>query len=176
MERLTTFSRSIKGNSVYFSSLDPESIIQFLRGRDYCIEEMEAFEELQDGSWNYYKLILPDEEPEWIRSNHAINLDHLMESFEKHKVYFMRIKLSNDGFINQDYGEFIIKMGHGEDLKTPTLKVLEMYGIFAGEKIWELAGNHFAFLAVSWFLGYENEEITEDELNSFIENIDYSDD
>ena len=170
MEALHSILRNEEQNALYFSSMDTEALIHFLRGRDYCIEEMWEIKDLPDGSFEEKQLGWPDEEPEWVRSEHSGALNWLMETFESHSISILFIKLDNGGFIRQDYGEFSICFGKGADLKTPALRVLEMYGYFAGEEIWALSGQHNIMLPIEGLIGYESNEITKEQLDAVVRN------
>ena len=86
MEALHSILRNEEQNALYFSSMDTEALIHFLRGRDYCIEEMWEIKDLPDGSFEEKQLGWPDEEPEWVRSEHSGALNWLMETFESHSI------------------------------------------------------------------------------------------
>ena len=168
MEDLHFINRSSEFNGVYFSSMDTEAMIHFLRGRDYCVEEIWEMKTFADGKFEENKLGWPNEEPSWVRSNHSKELSFLMETFDNHTISILSVKLDDGGYISQNYGEFIIRFGKGQDLKTPTLKVLEMYGYFAAEEIWSLTDQHNIMLPIDSLKGYESKDITHDDLKAVV--------
>ncbi|MDG1777022.1 MAG: hypothetical protein P8H33_06505 [Crocinitomicaceae bacterium] len=170
MEALHFIARYPEINAIYFSTIDPEAIIQFLRGRDFCVEEMWEMKHLKDGSFEEEQLGWPNEEPLWVRSNHAWEINGLMETFDFRSVCNLKIKLEDGGYISQNYGEFMIRLGDGEDLKTPSIKVLEMYGFFAAEKIWKLAGDNPTSLPIDSLLGLEENDVTKKDLDLVVIN------
>ena len=129
--------------------------------------EMKHF---KDGSFEEGQLGWSDEEPLWVRSNHAWEINGLMETIDCHSVCNLKIKLEDGGYISQNYGEFMIRLGDGEDLKTPSIKVLEMYGFFAAEKIWKLAGDNPTSLPIDSLLGLEENDVTKKDLDSVVVN------
>ena len=57
MEDLHFINRSSEFNGVYFSSMDTEAMIHFLRGRDYCVEEIWEMKTFADGKFEENQLI-----------------------------------------------------------------------------------------------------------------------
>tara|TARA_B100000963_G_C22344346_1_gene544371 strand:- start:90 stop:659 length:570 start_codon:yes stop_codon:yes gene_type:complete len=168
VEDLHFINRSSELNEVYLSSMDTEAMIHFLRGRDYCVEEIWEMKTFANGQFEESQLGWPNEEPSWVRSDHSKELSFLMETFDNHTISILSIKLDDGGYISQSYGEFIIRFGKGKDLKTPTLKVLEMYGYFAAEEIWSLTDQHNIMLPIDSLKGYEAKDINEDDLKAVV--------
>lgn len=173
MEALHFIHRYPENNAIYFNTIDTEAVIHFLRGRDFCIEEVWELKGEKDGKLDEQQLGWPDEEPNWVRNNHHVELTGLMEDCENYPICYLKIKLDGGGYIDQCYGEFTICYGAGEDLKTPSLKILEMYGYYAAEKIWDLAGKHTISLPLGYLMGREPDEVTERELQWVVNSGEY---
>ena len=144
-----------KQNQIKFTSVDFNLVAPFLRGRDFCIEELSTVKNDKE-----VNLLWPNEEPMWVSSNHYQEIRGLLEDHESEPIYFAKIKFKNGGSLNFDTGQLGVKYPENESLKNDTINFLKGLGYFAAEALWEFSEqNPFEHL-LSFILAMEPDDIT----------------
>ena len=148
---------AILKNKIKFTSVDFTLVAPFLRGRDFCIEELSTVKNDKE-----VNLLRPNEELSWISSNHYQEIRGLLEGHESEPIYFAKIKFKNGGSLNFDTGQLGVKYPKNESLKEITLNFLKGFGYFAVEALWEFSEqNPFEHL-LSFILAMEPDDITDE--------------
>lgn len=123
-----------KQNEITFTSVDFNLVVPFLRGRDFCIEELLTLKENKE-----VNLLRPNEEPVWIYSDHYQEISWLLEKNDFEPIYSAKIKFKKGGYLYFNYGQLNVKYPSNEDLKEETTAFLRGLGYFAAEQLWEFS-------------------------------------
>ena len=123
-----------KQNEISFSGVNFNLTIPFLRGRDFCIEELSTVNENKE-----VNLLWPNEEPVWVGSNHYLELGWLLEKDDFEPIYSAKIKFKEGGYFHFNYGQLSVKYPKSEDLKEDTTNFLRGLGYFAAEQLWKFS-------------------------------------
>ena len=159
MENLIWFGANRKENLVCLHSFDALMVIHFIRGLDFCIDEIYSFKNNTETSLKW-----PNEPSFWHKkenANYSIGLTGLIENIHDHQIASLKIRLENKGYINFSYGQLQVVIDPLNVLKIRTIKVLKMYGYFAAEKIWDFSINYDEMLLLDCVAGIEPEDITD---------------
>ena len=92
MEHLMWLGVNSEDNLISCHSVDAMSILPFLRGRDFCIEELSTLKENKE-----VNLLRPNEEPVWIYSDHYQEISWLLEKNDFEPIYSAKIKFKKGG-------------------------------------------------------------------------------
>ena len=164
MEYLNWFGVNRDTMVAYFSSVDSMSILPFIRGRDFKINEMYG---MKNG--NETNLLRENEESFWIKKEHHIEICQLIEDDSFDNICLLDIDLDNGDSIRFSYGQLVVKLSDSELLKKCTKNILERYGIFASERIWNFVVKQYCDMPVCFVSGMEDKDISEDCLNKMKE-------
>jgi len=121
----------VKDCTAYMHSVDATCALPFLRGRDFKIDEMTG---MKDGE--EVNLLWEGEEPLWVRNNHEVEINGILEEDDMNSINNLLIDFDNGDFINYSYGVFAVRCTDMARLKTICIKLLEQYSYFAAESIW----------------------------------------
>ena len=84
------FGVNSEDNLINCHSVDAMSILPFLRGRDFQIEELSGYKD------NVVKnLLRENEERSWVRKNHYIEISSLIEEDENEQISSLIINFDN---------------------------------------------------------------------------------
>jgi hypothetical protein len=161
MEHIVWFGVNKKKNVMHLHSVDGVPIIHFLRGRRYRILVLTVLDKETN---NEKSLLNEGEESSWVDKNNSTELSYLIEDIDSNYpgLFWAEIELENNGFLKFMHGQLVVKISDFEALKKATVKVLDFYGYFASEKIWEFAVNCNKSLMISFVLAMEDHEITDE--------------
>ena len=121
----------VKDCTAYMHSVDATCVLPFLRGRDFKIDEMTG---MKDGE--EVNLLWEGEEPLWVRNNHEVEINGILEEDDMNSIHNLLIDFDNGDFIKYSYGKFVVRCSDMVRLKTICIKLLEQYSYFAAERIW----------------------------------------
>jgi len=136
------------------SSVDAMSIIPFLRGRDFQIEELFGYKNNIDKN-----LLWENEERFWVRENHYIEISSLIEEDNDEQISSIIINFDNGDGLNFCHGQLSVKLSDNKSLKKCTVRLLEQYGYFAAEKIWEFVSKQDYVMPIYYVLGMEERDL-----------------
>lgn len=171
MEHIVWFGVNKEHNIMQLHSIDGVPIIHFLRGRRYRILVLTVL----DKKTNKEKSLLNEgEERFWVDKNNSTELSYLIEDIDNNYpgLFWADIELENNGFVRFMHGQLGVKMSDFEELKKITIKVLDFYGYFAAEKIWNFASDCNQSIMISFVLAMEEHKIT----NQFERMLNHNDD
>ena len=146
-----------KQNQIKFTSVNFNLVVPFLRGRDFCIEELSTVKNDKE-----VNLLWPNEEPMWVSSNHYQEIRGLLERHESEPIYFAKIKFKKGGSLNFDTGQLGVKYPENESLKEVTIHFLISLGYFAAEALWEFSEQNPNEYLLSFILAMEPGDITDE--------------
>jgi hypothetical protein len=157
MESLDWLQINKKEKWVAFRSIDALAILPALRNRDFRILEMLGMEDEKEQS-----LLWENEERLWVRQNHYLDIEWIIEENDYHPINYIEIELENNDFIRFSYGELFIKLSSITILKEITLKILESYGYFAANTIWNHVYNQDKDMPIYFVRAREDRDITDE--------------
>tara|TARA_B100001250_G_scaffold11370_1_gene9877 strand:+ start:13501 stop:14043 length:543 start_codon:yes stop_codon:yes gene_type:complete len=136
MESLEWLQINKKEKWAAFTTVDALAILPLLRNRDFKILEMIGIKDQKEQS-----LLWENEERQWVKEEHYLSILSIIEEDECYPIHYMSIELDNNDLIKFSYGELFIKLTSITLMKKITLKILENYGYFIADKIWNHASN-----------------------------------
>jgi len=166
MENLGWFGIKSEESSIYLCSIDALSILTFIRGRDFQIIEMWGSK-----NNNEKNLLCKYEERFWVRKNHFIEIASLIEEDENENIISLRINLDNGDYINLIYGQLWVKISDTKLLKKCTLKILEQYGYYAANEIWNFVSKQNCEMPINYLQGMEERDILDSFEETRIQNL-----
>jgi len=140
-----------------FTSVDALAILPLLRNRDFRILEMIGMKNKKEQN-----LLWENEERMWVIEKHYLDIVSIIEENDCYPLHYMKIELDNNDFIRFSYGELFIKVSSITLLKKITLKILESYGYFIGNKIWKHVCNQDSAMPIYFVRGMEDKDITDE--------------
>ena len=173
MEYLSWFGAYPKHKAVQMHSIDASPIIHFLRNRKYKIRSLSSF----DSKANKEILLLKDDEERyWVSKNNYGELSSLLEHNFHNYIWYADIELEKGGYIKFHHGQLSVKMNNFSELKKITTKILDFYGYFASDEIWEFTCKHDQMLMIDIALGMEKSQITNEFSRMLEHNIHIEED
>jgi hypothetical protein len=154
MEHLAWIGINSEKNIINLHSVDAMSILQFIRGRDFQITEIWSGE-----GKNEKNLLKENEERVWIRNKHYLEISALIEEDESESIYGLNINLDNGDVLHFSHGQLNVKMSDSKLLKKCTIKLLEQYGYFAAERIWDCVSKQDCSMPIYYLLGMEEKDL-----------------
>jgi len=166
MEALGWFGMKSEESSIYLCSVDALSILTFIRGRDFQIIEMWA-----DDNNIEKDLLRNDEERFWVREKHFIDIVSIIEEDTFQNIISLKINLDNGDYINFLYGQLKVEISDSKLLKKCTLKLLEQYGYYAANEIWNFVSQQNCDMPIYYLQGMEEKDILDSFEETRIQNI-----
>ena len=166
MENLGWFGIKSEESSIYLCSIDALSILTFIRGRDFQIIEMWGSK-----NNNEKDLLCKYEERFWVRKNHFIEIASLIEDDEVENISSITINLDNGDELNFSYGQLWVKIADTKLLKKCTLKILEQYGYYAANEIWNFVSQQNCEMPIDYLVGMEEKDILDSLEKTKIQNL-----
>ena len=160
MESLDWFGYS-SDNSICGNSMDVQALLPFLQNRPHKIIELAVLIDDKEES-----ALWEGEEP-MLQTQPWQTVESVLELTETKFVSTIHL-IFEGGEINYQMGEFYVKFPVGEDLRTPTIKLLEHYGYYAGDMIIDTCLKHPGMHFLHYVRGKQPTDITE-ELERMIE-------
>lgn len=162
MERIRWFSCNEDNNSLSLHAIDALAIVPFLKGLDFSIKEIIAFNDQSVSHINY------ESEKDWVKESHSIAISSLMEKDDNQELHSIKIELERGGSIEFEHGELFVQYPLGENLKDRMIAVFDAYGYYAGKEIWEFSKQHKEQLLLDYVLALRPQDIT-DEFDKMLE-------
>ena len=162
MERIRWFSCNEDNNSLSLHAIDALAIVPFLKGLDFSIKEIIAFNDQSVSHINY------ESEKDWVKESHSIAISSLMEKDDNQELHSIKIELERGGLIVFEHGELFVQYPLGENLKDRMIAVFDTYGYYAGKEIWEFSCQHKEQLLLDYVLALRPQEII-DEFENMLE-------
>lgn len=150
--------------TVNLHSVDAMSILPFIRGRDFQIVEMMGYKDKIEKN-----LLRENQERFWVRKNHYIEIAGLIENADFENIHYLIIHFENGDGLSFSFGQLNVKLLDYKSLKRCTIKLLEQYGYFAAEKIWEFVSKQDCDMPIYHVLGMEEKDL-DNSLNEMREN------
>ena len=158
MEKLDWLQINKRENWVAFRSVDALAILPFLRNRDFRILEMIGMKNKIEQS-----LLWENEERLWVNKRHYLDINSIIEDNNDYcPIYYMEIELDNSDFVRFSYGNLFVKITNTTLLKKITLQILETYGYFAANIIWDHVYKQDNEMPIYFACGMEDRDITDE--------------
>lgn len=154
MEHLAWRTINSDENIINLHSVDAMSILQFIRGRDFQVSEMWGGE-----GQNEKNLLKENEDRVWIRNKHYIEISALIEEDDTESICLLNINLDNGDVLDFTYGQLNVKISDSKLLKRCTIKLLEQYGYFTAERIWNFVSKQDCSMPIYYLLGMEEKDL-----------------
>jgi glutaredoxin-related protein len=154
MEHLMWLGINLEKNTVNLHSVDATSILPFIRGRDFQIVEIMGYKDNIEKN-----LLRENEERFWVRKNHYIAISGLIEDDNFENIHYLIIHFENGDGLSFSFGQLNVKLKDNKLLKKCTIKLLEQYGYFAAEKIWEFVSKQDCDMPIYYVLGMEEKDL-----------------
>ena len=100
-----------------------------------------------------------NEERFWVRENHYIEISSLIEEDNSEQISSIIINFDNGDRLNFCRGHLIVKLSDNKSLKKCTVRLLEQYGYFAAEKIWDFVSKQDYDMPIYYVLGMEEKDL-----------------
>ena len=95
----------------------------------------------------------------------------LIEEDENENIISLRINLDNGDYINLIYGQLWVKISDTKLLKKCTLKILEQYGYYAANEIWNFVSKQNCEMPINYLQGMEERDILDSFEETRIQNL-----
>jgi len=149
MEKIMFFGFNPLNYIVSTHSVDFKSIIPLLENQDFCIVS----------AYDKNDKIIKLNNDEWIKKNHSIYINELVEIDEELKIYHIYILLDNNGFISFDVGQLKFKFSDNFCItKNKSVELLKQYGIYSAEECWNIVCQHSVSMPVYFLIGLNENE------------------
>ena len=146
------------------TSLSIDSVIVYLRGRDFLILEMRDLKDdlIYRNDSDYF---LNEKDTFWVSEDHGIEINSIIKLICSNEgLGMISIKLSDTDFILFENRCLTIKMHNKLEVRSITINLLKNKGLFVSNLIWDISEITKRSLCVSSLLGFDYHEI-EDKLD-----------
>jgi hypothetical protein len=150
------FSVNYQENFISCHSVDAMSILQYIRGRDFQIEELYGYKDNIEKN-----LLWENEERFWVRKNHYIEISSLIEEDNYEQISSIKINFENGDWLSYSFGQLSVRLKDVKLLKKCTVKLLEQYGYFAADRIWNFVSKQDYDMPIYYVLGMEEKDLGE---------------
>ena len=154
MEHLIWLGINSKKQRINLHSVDAMSILPFLRGRDFQIEELSGYKDSIEKN-----LLWENEERFWVKKNHYIEISSLIEEEDSEQISSLIINFKNGDGLSFCFGQLSVRLKDSKLLKKCTIRLLEQYGYFAAEKIWDFVSKQDCDMPIYYVLGMEEKDL-----------------
>ena len=154
MEHLIWLGINSKKQRINLHSVDAMSILPFLRGRDFQIEELSGYKDSIEKN-----LLWENEERFWVKKNHYIEISSLIEEDDSEQISSLIINFKNGDGLSFCFGQLSVRLKDSKLLKKCTIRLLEQYGYFAAEKIWDFVSKQDCDMPIYYVLGMEEKDL-----------------
>ena len=148
------FGVNSEDNLIGCHSVDAMSILPFLRGRDFQIEELSGYKDSIEKN-----LLWENEERFWVKKNHYIEISSLIEEDDSEQISSLIINFKNGDGLSFCFGQLSVRLKDRKLLKKCTIRLLEQYGYFAAEKIWDFVSKQDCDMPIYYVLGMEEKDL-----------------
>jgi hypothetical protein len=154
MEHLGWLGINSKKHTINLHSVDAMSILPFLRGRDFQIEELSGYKDSIEKN-----LLWENEERFWVKKNHYIEISSLIEEDDSEQISSLIINFENGDGLSYSFGQLSVRLTDSKLLKKCTIRLLEQYGYFAAERIWDFVSKQDCDMPIYYVLGMEEKDL-----------------
>jgi len=151
MEHLMWLGVNAEDNLIGCHSVDAMSILPFLRGRDFQIVEMWGSKD--------QNLLREGEQRFWTRKNHYIEISSLIEDDDFEQISSIIINFENGDGLSYSFGQLNVRLSNSKLLKECTTKLLEQYGYFAADRIWDFVNKQDCDMPIYYVLGMQEKDL-----------------
>ena len=148
------FGVNSEDNLISCHSVDAMSILHFIRGRDFQIEELSGYKDNVEKN-----LLRENEERSWVRMNHYIEISSLIEDDEYEQISSIIINFENGDGLSYSFGQLNVRLSNSKLLKECTTKLLEQYGYFAADRIWDFVNKQDCDMPIYYVLGMQEKDL-----------------
>ena len=148
------FGVNSEDNLISCHSVDAMSILPFIRGRDFQIEELSGYKDNVEKN-----LLSENEERFWVRKNHYIEISSLIEEDNSEQISSIIINFDNGDGLRFCHGQLSVRLSDNKSLKKCTVRLLEQYGYFAAERIWDFVSKQDCDMPIYYVLGMEEKDL-----------------
>ena len=148
------FGINSEDNLIGCHSVDAMSILPFLRGRDFQIEELSGYKDSIEKN-----LLWENEERFWVKKNHYIEISSLIEEDDSEQISSLIINFKNGDGLSFCFGQLSVRLKDSKLLKKCTIRLLEQYGYFAAERIWDFVSKQDCDMPIYYVLGMEEKDL-----------------
>ena len=150
------FGVNSEDNLISCHSVDAMSILPFIRGRDFQIEELSGYKDNIEKN-----LLRENEERFWVRKNHYIEISSLIKEDEYEQISSIIINFENGDGLSFNFGQLNVRLTDSKLLKKCTTRLLEQYGYFASDMIWDFVSKQDCDMPIYYVLGMEEKDLGE---------------
>ena len=154
MEHLIWLGINSKKQRINLHSVDAMSILPFLRGRDFQIEELSGYKDSIEKN-----LLWENEERFWVKKNHYVEISSLIEEDDSEQISSLIINFKNGDGLSFCFGQLSVRLKDSKLLKKCTIRLLEQYGYFAAERIWDFVSKQDCDMPIYYVLGMEEKDL-----------------
>ena len=104
-------------------------------------------------------LLRENEERFWVRKNHYIEISSLIEEDEYEQMSSIIINFENGDGLSFCFGQLNVRLTDSKLLKKCTTRLLEQYGYFAAERIWDFVSKQDCDMPIYYVLGMEEKDL-----------------
>lgn len=147
------------------NSVDAHAALLFLGKLKHRVTEFATL----DGAEEVNQL-WEGEEPLWVAHNfHTVS--SVIETADSKLIVALTIELEGGGQINYSYGELYVHLPEGQDIVSPTEKLLAVYGYYAPTEIINFCLKHRGKHYLPFVLGMHPEDITDEFDRIILHNV-----
>ena len=139
----------ISQNLISLSVVDFNIVCHYIKNKSFKIHELLAFEKNGEVS-----CLWEGEEPTW-----DDKIDYFLEMCNNNVISNSIIEIKGGANLNFSYGRLTISNEDPEILKLFTVKILDFYGYFAAQEIWNFCIKQKKEVNISFLIGIQSNEI-----------------
>tara|TARA_B100001059_G_scaffold186755_1_gene188749 strand:+ start:3208 stop:3672 length:465 start_codon:yes stop_codon:yes gene_type:complete len=139
----------ISENLISLSVIDFNVVCHYLKNKTFKIHELLAFKNLDEVS-----CLWEGEDPVWEN-----NIDYFLEMCNNNVISNAEIEIKDKSSLSFSYGRLTISDKNQETLKLFTVKILDFYGYFAAQEIWDFCLDKKNEVNISQLIGVQSTEI-----------------
>ena len=164
MENLVLFRHHIAYKAISVKSVDTAAIAHLIRKKSFCIKEMRS-----DDNDFKQRFIRKPEDAYWVKygeESHANEIQWFIEDCDIQTVYNCDIELEGDCNITHITGQLFVGYQHPDQIKDGMINLLNHYGYFAAEQIWDYTMKFDKSIPIDSLQGIENENLKKEHLDN----------
>ena len=162
MNALTWFGFNDLGH-LGCNSVDAQAALLFLEKLKHRVTEFAILNGTEE-----VNQLWEGEEPLWVAHNYH-TVSSVIETADSKLIVALTIEFEGGGQINYSYGELYVHLHEGQDIISPTEKLLSVYGYYAPTEIINFCLKHRGKHYLPFVLGMHPEDIT-DEFDRMLEH------
>ena len=115
-----------------------------------------------------------NEERFWVRKNHYIEISSLIKEDEYEQISSIIINFENGDGLSFNFGQLNVRLTDSKLLKKCTTRLLEQYGYYAANEIWNFVSQQNCDMPIYYLKGMEEKDILDSLEETRIQNIIYN--